>query len=63
MASAHPGMAITEDAFDRAVGHLVATLTGLGVAPDTIGAIGGQIAPLRAQIVSAQLSVNRNEGG
>jgi hemoglobin len=51
MTSAHAGMGITEDAFDRVVGHLVTTLSGLGVAPDTIGAIGSRIAPLRGQIV------------
>jgi hemoglobin len=51
MGAAHSGLSITDDAFDRVVGHLVATLTGLGVAPATIGAIGGALAPLRTRIV------------
>jgi hemoglobin len=51
MGAAHAGLAITEDAFDRVVGHLVATLDGLGVAAPTIGAIGEILAPLRARIV------------
>jgi hemoglobin len=51
MGAAHAGLAITDDAFDRVVGHLVATLDGLGVAPATIGAIGDTLAPLRARIV------------
>jgi hemoglobin len=50
---AHAGLGITDEAFDRVVDHLVATLTGLGVAPATIGAIGGALAPLRARIVAA----------
>jgi hemoglobin len=51
MGAAHAGLRITEDAFDRVVGHLVATLTGLGVAPATIAAIGATLAPLRTRIV------------
>lgn len=53
MASAHAGLAVSDEAFDHVVGHLVTTLTDLGVAPKTIGAIGGSLAPLRAQIVTA----------
>ena len=53
MVSAHARLAITDEAFDHVVGHLVTTLTDLGVAPKTIGAIGGRLAPLRAQIVGA----------
>ena len=53
MGPAHAGLGITDDAFDRVVGHLVTTLSGLGVAPETIGAIGGRLAPLRADIVGA----------
>ena len=51
MAAAHAGLGITDVAFDRVVGHLVATLTELGVAPATIAAIGDALAPLRAQVV------------
>ena len=53
MGSAHAGLAIDDEAFDHVVGHLVATLNELGVAPKTIGAIGGRLAPLRARIVGA----------
>jgi hemoglobin len=53
MAAAHAGMGITDAAFDAVVGHLVDTLTGLGVPAETIGQIGGALAPLRTQIVSA----------
>ena len=53
MAAAHAGLAITDADFDAVVGHLVATLTGLGVPPETIGQIGGALAPLRADIVTA----------
>jgi hemoglobin len=52
MSEAHAGLGITDEAFDRVVGHLVATLTALGVAPATIGAIGDAVAPLRASIVA-----------
>lgn len=54
MASAHAGLEITDEAFDAVVGHLVATLTGLGVPEETIGAIGAKLAPLRADIVARQ---------
>jgi hemoglobin len=53
MSSAHTGLDITHEAFDHVVSHLVTTLTALGVAPKTIGQIGGRVAPLRAQIVQA----------
>jgi hemoglobin len=51
MGAAHAGLAITDAAFDRVVGHLVTTLTELGVAPATIGAIGDALTPLRTRIV------------
>jgi hemoglobin len=51
MGAAHAGMGITDAAFDRVVGHLVATLGELGVPLATIGAIGEALAPLRAQVV------------
>jgi hemoglobin len=53
MASAHAGLKITDAHFDAVVGHLVATLTGLGVAEETIGQIGSALLPLRADIVTA----------
>jgi hemoglobin len=52
MAAAHAGLAITDADFDAVVAHLVATLAGLGVPEDTIGQIGGALAPLRGDIVT-----------
>lgn len=52
MAAAHAGLEISDDDFDAVVTHLVATLTGLGVPDETIGEIGGLLAPLRADIVT-----------
>lgn len=52
MASAHAGLGISDADFDAVVGHLVDTLTGLGVPAETIGQIGGALAPLRADIVT-----------
>ncbi|MEV4754856.1 group 1 truncated hemoglobin [Micromonospora sp. NPDC049559] len=51
MRAAHTGLDITDAAFDSVVGHLVGTLTGLGVPEETIAQIGGALAPLRADIV------------
>jgi hemoglobin len=52
MAAAHAGLAITDAHFDAVVAHLVDTLTGLGVPAETIGQIGGALAPLRCDIVT-----------
>lgn len=54
MRAAHAGMRITDDAFDRVVGHLVDTLTSLGVPGEIIGVIGAKLAPLREQVVQAR---------
>jgi hemoglobin len=53
MAAAHAGLGITPEAFGAVVGHLVDTLTSLGVPEGTIGQIGGALAPLQADIVTA----------
>jgi hemoglobin len=53
MAAAHEGLAISERDFDAVVAHLVATLAGLGVPAETIGQIGGLLAPLRSDIVTS----------
>ena len=53
MASAHAGLDIGDSDFDAVVGHLVGTLTALGVREDTIGQIGGALAPLRGAIVTS----------
>ena len=50
MKDAHARLRITPGAFDRVVEHLVATLDGLGVPAETIGAIGGALAPLKSEI-------------
>jgi hemoglobin len=50
---AHAGLGISEAAFDGAVGHLVATLRGLGIKGETIAEIGTRIAPLRPHVVTA----------
>jgi hemoglobin len=52
MAAAHAGMSISDDDFDAVLGHLVETLTGLGVPAETVAEIGVALAPLRADIVS-----------
>jgi hemoglobin len=54
MTSAHAGLGISDADFDAVVGHLVDTLTGLGVPEETIGQIGSVLMPLRADIVTAQ---------
>jgi hemoglobin len=53
MKAAHAGLDITSGAFGAVVGHLVDTLTSLGVPSDTIATIGGALAPLQADIVTA----------
>jgi hemoglobin len=50
---AHAGAGITETAFERAVGHLVATLRHLGLSTQAIADIGTRLAPLRPQMISA----------
>jgi hemoglobin len=51
MGAAHARARVTHGAFDRVVGHLVATLQQLEVPPHLIEAIGARLAPLKAQIV------------
>lgn len=55
LTDAHRGLDITSDAFDRVVGHLVASLDTLGVAPATSGKVIDALAPLRDDIVSHEL--------
>jgi hemoglobin len=52
MRGAHLGMAVTPQAFDRVVEHLVATLEALAVPTEAIEAIGAKVLPLRADIVA-----------
>jgi hemoglobin len=57
MGAAHAGLNISDQDFDAVVGHLIATLTALEVPGETIEAIGGALAPLRTDIVSAPRAV------
>lgn len=54
MAAAHAGLGIADADFDAVAGHLADTLAGLGVPEETIGQIGGALAPLRPAIVTAR---------
>jgi hemoglobin len=56
MATAHAGLGITNPHFDAVVGHLVDTLTALGVPTETIGQIGSVLVPLRDDIVAQELA-------
>lgn len=53
MATAHQHLGVTGEHFDKVVVHLAATLGELGVPDDTVDAIGGKLAPLKPEIVSA----------
>ena len=53
LAAGHAGLGITDADFDRVVGHLVATLTDLGVSEDDIGAVGAALGAHRGEIVTA----------
>lgn len=53
MGPAHARLGVTSEAFDTVVGHLVATLEELGVPGPTIEAIGAQLLPLKAEIVTS----------
>lgn len=50
MGEAHARLGIAPAHFDLVVGHLVDTLASLGVPDETIGRIGGALAPLKAEI-------------
>ncbi|WNG85273.1 group 1 truncated hemoglobin [Mycobacterium sp. ITM-2016-00317] len=54
MQEVHGGLAIQPAHFDRVVGHLVETLTDLGVEGSIIGQIGDRLAPLKAEIVAPE---------
>ncbi len=53
MKSAHQGMGITGEQFDRVVGHLSDTLRSLGVDWPSIDKVVNTVAPLKADIVQA----------
>jgi hemoglobin len=52
LATAHRGLSITSEDFDRVVAHLGATLTDLGVAPAIIGDVASALAVHRDDIVA-----------
>lgn len=51
MVTAHKGRAVTEEAFDRVVSHLVATLEKLNVPAREKGELLGILAPLKKAVV------------
>ncbi len=53
MADAHRSSKITQDAFDKVVGHLGATLSDAGVSDETIASVVAVLAPLAPSIVTA----------
>lgn len=59
MHPAHTGMAITDEAFDKVLVHLLAVLAGLGVTDTTASKIAAILQPVRADIVQAPLGVVR----
>lgn len=58
MAAAHAGRWITDEAFDRVLGHVVAVLRELGVPEEWIGEVGRAVAPLREAVVTASVGAN-----
>lgn len=54
MAEAHAGLAITDDAFQAVVEHLVMTLHDLGVTPEQLEQVRGTVEALRDEVVSAR---------
>ena len=56
MATAHAGLGITDQDFDRVTGHLAGALHTLGVPADQVEVILARVAPLRADIVGGELS-------
>ena len=56
MHPAHSGMAITNEAFDKVLDHLVAVLTDVGVPAVTSAKILAIVQPLRTDVVQAPLA-------
>jgi hemoglobin len=59
MQPAHAGLAITDEAFDKVLDHLLAVLTGAGVAPVTAAKILAILQPLRTDVVESTMAVAR----
>ena len=58
LAAGHAGLDIAPADFDRVVGHLVATLTELGVSEEDIGAVGAALTAHRDEIVTVSEPVS-----
>lgn len=56
MHPAHAGLAITDDAFDKVLDHLLAVLTELGVPAVTAAKILAILQPLRTDVVQPSLA-------
>jgi hemoglobin len=54
LAVAHDGLDVTAGAFDRVVGHLVATLTDVGAQDSDLAAVGQALTAHRGNIVTAE---------
>ena len=53
MHSAHAGLAVTDEAFDRVLGHLLAVLSDAGVPDATSAKVMAILQPLRTDVVQA----------
>src|SRR5664279_784994 len=53
LADAHAALAVTDDAFDSVVTHLLASLEACGVEPDTVAGVVAALSPLRSDIVTS----------
>lgn len=59
MQPAHAGLAITNEAFDKVLDHLLPVLTGAGVPPATSAKILAILQPLRTDVVQPSMAVVR----
>ena len=57
MQPAHAGLAITNEAFDKVLGHLQAALAAAGVAPATSAKVLAILQPLRTDVVQPSASL------
>ena len=53
LATSHLALGLTDDDFDRAVGHLMAGMADAGVEPATVAPVAERLEPLRAHIVAS----------
>jgi hemoglobin len=60
LATSHLPLGLSDDDFDRAVGHLTAGMVDAGVPAEAIAPIAGRLEPLRMHIVAAQIGGRRN---